>query len=150
MKKGEGYDLERNSHIDKVRFTFKSISEHQTIDKIVEFKKMSSILWNLGFGDISGDDWEDNIISNNNDLRKVLQTVVNAVYDFIDIYPHVHLLIYPLDYQRKLLYNRIFRLRWHEIEPLFSVKGFTIEENEVIEEDYTPKNLFDYFVIKPK
>jgi hypothetical protein len=150
MKKGEGYDLDRNKQVEKITFAFKSVSEQRTINKIIEFKKVSTLTWNLGFGDEKGEDWEDNVISNNNDLRKVLQTVVNAIYEFLNVYPNTSILIFPLDYQRKLLYNRIFQIRWHEIEPFFMVNGFISDDSGVSEEEYNPKKVFDYFVIKPK
>lgn len=150
MKKGEGYELDRNKEAEKITFTFKSVSEQRTINKIIEFKEISNSTWNLGFGDEKEDGWEDNVISNNDDLRKVLQTVVNAVYEFLNIYPRANILIYPLDYQRKLLYNRIFQIRWQEIEANFIVNGFIEDDIDVSFEKYNPKKVFDYFVIKLK
>ena len=62
---------------------------------------------------MKGDDWADNVVSDNNDLRKVLQTIANAVHLFFDHYPEDEIFIAPLDKQRKLLYNRIFQQKWH-------------------------------------
>ena len=108
------------------------------------------LIWNLGFGDMKGDDWEDNVISNNNDFRIVLQTVANAVHQFCDINPHQKILIRPLDYQRKLLYNRIFQQRWHEIDPIFIVKVIDMSDPSPVFENYNPRKRFDYFVIQRK
>ena len=79
MKKGEGYDLETTQSLEAVQFKFTSVGSKGTIDKIIEFSYLGQNSWNLGFGDIKGDDWEDNIISNNNDFRKVLQTTCRTI-----------------------------------------------------------------------
>lgn len=145
MKKQEGYDLSEN--IEKTQFKFKSIGKNGTIDKLIEFSFYQENIWNLGFGDIKGDDWDDNVISNNNDMRKILQTVANAVHTFLEHYPERKIFIAPLDKQRKILYNRIFQQKWKEIEPLFSVKGIRFMDGKQVFEDYKPTILFDYFII---
>ena len=145
MKKQEGYDLSEN--IEKTQFKFKSIGKNGTIDKLIEFSFYQENIWNLGFGDIKGDDWDDNVISNNNDMRKILQTVANAVHTFLEHYPERKIFIAPLDKQRKILYNRIFQQKWKGIEPLFSVKGIRFMDGKQVFEDYKPTILFDYFII---
>ena len=52
-----------------------------------------------------------------------------------------------MDYQRKILYNRIFQQKWAEIEALFTVKG---KIGKADFEDYYPQKLFDYFLITQK
>ena len=46
-------------------------------------------LYNLAFGDINMDtgDFDDKVISNNNDTKKVLATVAATVFAFMDEYP---------------------------------------------------------------
>ncbi len=102
MKREDGYALDPNYKSDVVTFKFTSIGDKREIEKIIEFSKIPNSLnrWNLGFGDVKGDDWEDDVISDNNDLRKVLQTVANGVYEFLETYPDAQLLIVPLDKQR--------------------------------------------------
>ena len=64
MKKGEGYDLETTQTFEVVQFKFTSVGSKGYINKIIEFSYIGQNSWNLGFGDIKGDDWEDNVISN--------------------------------------------------------------------------------------
>jgi hypothetical protein len=150
MKKDEGYELNADYKPEIVQFRFTSISDEKSIEKIIVFKRTAQNLWNLGFGDVQGDDWADDIITNNNDLRTVLQTVANAVYDFCDTHPNSIILIMPLEHQRKLLYNRIFKLKWHEIEPFFIVKGVMTNSESSQLETFNPRKMFDYFVIAKK
>lgn len=150
MKKGEGYDLNATLELEKVEFRFTSIGDKGSIEKIIEFQKKPQGFWNLAFGDVTGDDWEDNIITDNGDLRKVIQTVTNAVYLFLTIYPDQEIIIIPLDKQRKLLYNRIIQQRWYEIEPIFIVKAIVLDDENPKFEYYNTKKIFDFFRIKQK
>jgi hypothetical protein len=150
MKKGEGYDLNTTLELEKVEFRFTSIGDKGSIEKIIEFQKEPQGFWNLAFGDVTGDDWQDNVITDNGDLRKVIQTVTNAVYLFLTIYPDQEIIIIPLDKQRKLLYNRIIQQRWHEIEPVFIVKAIVLDDENPKFEYYNIKKIFDFFRIKQK
>lgn len=150
MKKDDGYSLNPDFKPECLRFRFKSEGDKGTIDKIIEFTYTPKRPWNLGFGDVKGDDWEDDVISNNNDFRKILQTVANAIHEFCDIYPNNEIAIIPLDEQRKLLYNRVFQQRWLEIETLFIVKAVDLKSESPAFEQYNPKRLFDLFVIMRK
>lgn len=120
------------------------------IEKIIEFHPIRNKRWNLGFGDVIGNDWTDEVISDNDDLRKIVQPVANAVYSFFESYPNQEVYIEPSDYQRKLLYNRTFQQKWHEIEPIFIVKGLILDNQNPQIENYNPKKMFDYFLLKLK
>ena len=64
---------------EKTQYIFMSVGE-KNVMKIVFITPLRDNIWNLGFGDIIGEDWVDNIISDNKDMRKILQTVANAEY----------------------------------------------------------------------
>ncbi len=96
MKKQDGYEIKESHTLKKVKFRFTSVGSKGSIKKIIEFSRFKPNRWNLGFGDVSGKDWTDDVISDNDDLRKVLQTVANAVHDFFDIYPNDEVVIIPL------------------------------------------------------
>jgi hypothetical protein len=145
MKTDKGYDMKYN--VGMTRFRFTSTGTKGNIEKIVEYTLVQKNRWNLAFGDVAEKDWTDNIISDNDDMRIVLQTVANTVHLFFEKYPDQEVFIEPLGEQRKLLYNRIFQQKWVEISTLFSVKGM-IEDADF--EDYTPRKLFGYFLITPK
>jgi hypothetical protein len=148
MRRKTGYELKENRK--KYQFRFTSVGTKGSIEKIIEFSKIQKNLWNLAFGDIIDDNFDDSIISDNDDLRKVIQTVVNAVHIFIDNHSDIDILIAPSDYQRKLLYNRIFQQKWTEIDSIFITKGVIINDFETITENYNPKEMYDYFVIRRK
>jgi hypothetical protein len=150
MKKGEGYELKTTNYTETVEFRFTSVGEKGEIKKIIEFTYLGENLWNLAFGDVKGDDWVDNVISDNNDFRLVLQTITNAVHNFFEIYSDHNVQIVPLDYQRKLLYNRVFQQRWHEIQVLFEVKAILVKDEIIEVENYTPIKIFDAFVISQR
>ena len=148
MKKQDGYELHLTKKDKIVQFKFTSEGSKGSIEKVVEFSPLTKMRWNLGFGDIIGDDWSDTVITDNDDLRIVIQTVANAVYTFFESFPDHEVYIEPLDYQRKLLYNRTFQQKWHEIEPIFIVKGIILNSLNPQSESYNPKKLFDLFVLK--
>jgi hypothetical protein len=150
MKKGEGYELKTTNYTESVEFRFTSVGEKGEIKKIIEFTYLGENLWNLAFGDVKGDDWVDNVISDNKDFRKILQTVTNAVHQFFVIYPKHEIQIIPLDYQRKLLYNRVFQQRWQEIYAIFVVEVILIIDDIPIYLEYDSTKIFDEFVISLK
>jgi hypothetical protein len=150
MKKQDGYELNVNFKAQKVAFRFTSKGSKGSIKKIIEFAYMQDHYWNLGFGDVKGNDWDDDVISNNNDLRKVLQTVANAIHLFFDLYPDQNVLILPLDNRRTLLYNRIFQQKWKEIEPIFTVKAGALSDPLSKFENYNSTKLYNIFSICPK
>ena len=145
MKKDKGYYLRYN--IEMSRFRFTSTGPKGNIEKVVEYTRFQKNRWNLAFGDVKDNDWIDNIVSDNNDMRIVLQTVVNTIHLFFEKHPDQQVYIEPLDEKRKILYNRIFRQKWIEINALFSVKGII---NNADFEDYNPQKVFDCFLIMQK
>ena len=150
MKKREAYDLAFSP--DRSTFLFESTGPKGRVQKIIEFGSLPNDRWNLGFGDIAGDDWHDHIITDNKDMRKVLQTVANAIHLFTERYPGRKVHIQPLDRQRKLLYNRIFQQKWDEISDVFSVHGIRLTEEgaEGALEYYDPLLMYDVFVLTRK
>ncbi|MFW0714297.1 DUF6934 family protein [Pedobacter sp. N23S346] len=102
-------------------YQFTSEGVKGSVEKIVQYSKLTipgvGIVYNLGFGDLSEDgNISDITNSNNGDMEKVLATVANTVYDFIENYPnqlvfaHGSTTIRTKLYQRKLIvifvYNR--------------------------------------------
>lgn len=72
-------------------------------------------------GIITESGFSDEIISNNADIYKVINTVASAVYQFFQEYPNRIVRIAPVDDKRKKLYNAVFQRRIHEIELNFDV-----------------------------
>lgn len=150
MKKPDGYELNKSQTLKKIKFSFTSVGNKGDIKKIIEFRRLKQNRWNLAFGDVKGKSWTDNVVSDNDDLRKVLQTVANAVHVFFELYPKHEVVIIPLDRQRKLLYNRIFQQKWAEIDPIFIIKAIILEDANPRFEAYNPLKIYDYFILKLK
>lgn len=73
-------------------YQFTSEGINGSIQKIVQYSKLTvpgiGVVYNLGFGDlIENGDVSDTANSNNGDMEKVLSTVANTVYDFLEHYP---------------------------------------------------------------
>ena len=70
-------------------FFFESIGSQGKIIKAVVFEMNKFGKWNLGFGDMTDDYRVDSkVISNNQDVFKVISTVAKIAYTFMDIYPN--------------------------------------------------------------
>ena len=127
-------------------FSFVSEGLQGQIIKIVQFILDEDNLWNLGFGDWHKGKIDDQVMSNNNDVSKVINTVGKIVYDFFEHYPDRIVSIKPVDEKRKRLYNYVFQRHIIEIEPNFDVIGFIDNKSEV----YSAIKNYDSFEIKLK
>lgn len=144
MKKREGYDYSANE--DRTRYDFFSTGPKGVIVKVVEFADLK-FAYNLAFGDlIHGKDFDDANISDNGDMRKVLQTVVNIIHQFCEENPGQKIYIEPVDKHRKALYNRIFKEKQEEIASFFIVTGISL--NKLSKESYSPIKTYDAFLIE--
>lgn len=128
-------------------FKFESTGKKGSITKVVMFYHEFGDTWSLGFGDQRDDlDFDDRVITNNHDLQKVIQTVANTVYDFLEVHPGSNILIEGVDARRKSLYNSIFKRKWEEIRTRFTV--FAVKDGNL--QSYSPKNDYDLFVVSKK
>ena len=128
---------------EKTHYIFASVGVKGSVLKIVQFSSTGDNVWNLGFGDLNNGFIDDSIVTNNQDVRKVIQTVAKIAMDFLVQYPNSTLEIKPVDEKRKRLYNGIFLKYLKDIEPLFNVLG-TVEGKE---ETYSPLKFYDTFKI---
>jgi hypothetical protein len=144
--KGQGYDFVLTA-ADYV-FEFQSQGNQGTIVKVVWFERLSENSWNLAFGDKQADSalLDDLSVSNNGDLRMVMQTVANIALEFMSAQPGKLLFIQPIDERRKSLYNYIFSKKWPEIREKYQVFG--ISGNYF--DNYQPEKVYDLFVLSLK
>jgi hypothetical protein len=133
---------------DKLLFRFVSTGSAGNIVKLVRYEAMPTGLWNLGFGDANEDesDFDDSIVTNNNDMRKVLQTVFKTILLFTDAYPNRKIYIEPVDKRRKLLYNRAFYETHEDVASIFLI--LAVAEGMSGAEKYDPQKEYDAFVLK--
>ena len=130
----------------KTRFIFESEGKQGKIIKIIQFTQLESNEWNLGFGDLKDGNIDDLIISNNEDVFKVIKTVAKVVTIFFQEYPQSRFIIKPIDDKRKKLYNSIFRRHFKDIILDFNILGI-VENNK---EAYSPQKNYDNFEITLK
>ena len=74
---------------NKTHYVFQSEGDNGKITKMVVFTNLGKRLWNLGFGDLDGFDIDDSVISNNNDIVKVIGTVTKIAYEFSERFREV-------------------------------------------------------------
>ncbi len=85
----ERYELKAGSSL--TTFEFLSEGPKGKIIKVIQFQQMNlPNLYNLALGDknLSTDDVDDKVVTDNNDSEKVLATVVAAVYAFAGQHPN--------------------------------------------------------------
>lgn len=123
------------------RFLFVSEGSKGKILKAISFDRLSNGKWNLGFGDLKNGQIDDEVISNNQDIAKVLGAVAKAAFEFSEKYPERNIVIYPVDAKRKRLYNLVFQRRLPEITTVFEVLGEIAGRLK----PYNPKKTYDSF-----
>jgi hypothetical protein len=124
-------------------FFFESEGPQGKIPKVVAFRDYGNNIWNIGFGDLRRGKIQDSVVSNNQDLVRVMNTVAQTIRVFLETHPAAILQIRPVDERRKRLYNGIFQRRFAEIDKKFRVVGI----REGITELYSPKQFYDKFEI---
>ena len=125
-------------------YIFKSQSEKRIINKVVVFQLEKKNTYNLAFGDEGKKGRIDvHVVSNNNDLVKVISTVAFIVHDFFGHYPNAKISIKGVDERRLKLYNVIFKRYHGDVIQKFEVNGF----RDGKEEKYNPNESYDKFEI---
>jgi hypothetical protein len=123
-------------------FEFKSIGPKGTIKKVVQYSEMSVVgYYNLAFGDYDEtiNDIDDEVITNNNDARKVLSTVVSTVYAFTGKYPDAKVFATGSSEARTRLYRMGISNNLDELKTDFQVFGMNhdgVLEEFIVGEDY--------------
>jgi hypothetical protein len=108
---------------NQTKFGFISSGPKGVFQKVVMFDRLSNGKWNLAFGDFKNGYVDDEVVTNNNDITKVLGTVAKAVYIFSERYPNRKIIIQPVDERRKRLYNTIFNRHFDTISLTFDIFG---------------------------
>ena len=133
---------------NQTQYFFQSEGSKGKILKIVFFTHIIDDLWNLGFGDvdIKSGDIDGSIVTNNQDVAKVIGTVAKITHAFFADFPERSIEIKPIDERRGRLYNYVFQKHFKDIYPSFDVLG-PINRTE---EPYNPNSFYDSFKLKVK
>ncbi len=139
------YSLRQND--DATQFVFFSEGRKGRIMKAVIISPYDGNRWNLAFGDVQPDgEINDSVLTNNQDIARVIGTVAQAALLFSGKYPERTLVIFPVDEKRRWLYNLVFRRRLMEIRSFFEIRG----KRGHLWEDYKPTMNYDAFEIVRK
>jgi hypothetical protein len=127
-------------------FMFVSEGIKGTILKFVEFTPLTNDDWNLGFGDFKNGEIDDIVMTNNQDVIKVIRTVAQITIEFFKKYPHAIVVIKPVDEKRKKLYNIVFQRHFAEIDALFDIIAYLGIRKEI----YHVETIYDSFELSLK
>jgi len=134
---------------DRLTFGFESISQEKTIKKLIEFRLLdtSSELYNLALMDIlSNGEVSDMIVSNNQDMSKVLATVFQSIRLFFKEKPNAKVLIQGSTPSRTRLYQIAIGKYYAELEPIYNIWGFRGTDIQRFELGYN----FEGFIVSTK
>lgn len=120
------YDL--NPRAGNFYYEFYSEGPKGRIRKLIQFHLVQDspdVVYNLGFGDWVDEmgDVDDLAISNNNDRKKVLSTVAQAVLIFTRKHKNAFIVAKGSTPSRTRLYQMGIAEFYDDIEPLFYVSG---------------------------
>jgi hypothetical protein len=91
----ESYDYLTSKN--KEQYFFESIGEQGSIIKVVLITHIEDDLWNLGFGDLNQGKIDDSVVSNNQDIVKIMGTIAKIVYEYSKEFPYRRIKINPID-----------------------------------------------------
>ena len=121
----EKYDVE----IGKTSMIFEFVSEGPKgfIRKRIEYrvtKRKNIFILSFGDLDVETDDFDDEVISDNNDSMKVLSTVASTIYIFTEKYPEAIIYAEGSNTARTRLYRIGISKNLEELKKEFDVFGF--------------------------
>ena len=131
---------------DNLFWGFRSEGIKGIIPKIVFFTLTKEGKWNLAFGDWKNNDVDDKVMSNNQDIVRVIGTVAKITDAFFDYYPDAIVVIKPVDEKRKRLYNIVFQRHYAFMKDKFQIDGLKNDLPEL----YSPKETYDIFELSLK
>jgi methyltransferase-like protein len=131
---------------DTLFFGFISTGINGEIFKVVMFTPTRNGKWNLGFGDWKNSDIDDKVMTNNQDVVKVIGTVAKITYSFFEKYPNACIIVKPVDEKRKKLYNIVFQRHYEVITTDFQIFAIKGRRKEI----YSPKKMYDRFELTLK
>ncbi len=146
--RNERYELE----ISEASMTFEFVSKGSKgfIRKRVVFQEstIQKNIYNLAFGDIdlNTNDFDDLVITNNQDTEKVLSTVAAAVFVFMDEYDNARIYAKGSTPSRTRLYRIGISNNLEELKKMFDVYGLL--DNEWVA--YQKNENYSAFLIQRK
>lgn len=143
----ETYQLEIDDSL--MIFEFTSEGPKGLIKKRVQYQNIGNDIYNLAFGDvdIKTDEFDDKIVSNNSDTKKVLATVAATINIFVDINPKARIYAKGSTFARTRLYRIGISNNLEEINKRFEIYGMIEGKGWVF---YEKNNDYSAFIMKLK
>ena len=133
---------------DALVYEFESVSSEKIIKKIVIYEPLDDDLYHFGFGDLTEQgDIDYKVQSKNQDMDKVLMTVVKTMFLFFEKYPDKQLVFGGSTELRSRLYRKIIAKFIENIELYFEVQGFM---NDGEQESFQKNRDYYAFLISQK
>jgi hypothetical protein len=137
------------SSTDGLRFEFESTSSKKQIRKVVEFTPLpqNPTIYNLGFRDLKADGTiDDLIVSNNEDMEKVLATVIQTIFQFFELNSKDIILILGSTASRTRLYQIVIAKNIDKMNGTLQIRG--IRNGEI--EEFVKGMNYEGFLINLK
>ena len=112
---------------DYKSFVFISEGRHGQLFKLVRFDELKerANTFNLALGTVSSNGVVDYLgTSNNGDRNKILATVAQITFLFLERYPDKCVYLTGSDQRRTLLYHRAISYGYSELVQLFNIYGY--------------------------
>jgi hypothetical protein len=131
---------------DNDYYIFESIGQNSSIFKVVIFSKIKNNLYNLGFGDYDSQTKaiDDQIISDNGDMIKVLATVIDIALKFLSENPMIYVNIEGSSSLRTQLYQRILNRYYEDLIDSYEIYGFKDGDYQ----DFQKNTSYESFLIR--
>lgn len=139
----EFYDYS-SYNLGKLYF-FQSLGLKGKIVKVVKFSLIAPDRYNLGLADFEKGKLQDEVVSNNFDVRKVLSTVAEIIKHFTLENPQRTVVILATESRRAKIYNAVFNRREAEINQDFLIFGINEDDSE---EPYDSRKSYKGFIVK--
>jgi hypothetical protein len=140
----EGFEsYEYKAHISFLRYNFSSEGPNGRISKMVKFTLIAKDNYQISFGDLNTatDQINDQSVSNNSDMAKVIFTVAKIIYEFTGLFPEAKLFFIGSTRSRTRLYQMMINKHKHLIQGFFEIVGCQNGRDET----FNSKNNYDSF-----
>lgn len=125
----KGYNVIRKT---TTRYEFVSIGPKGQIKKRIEFTPLKKRnYYNIGFGDVlQNGQVSDTVYSNNQDIVKVLSTVIEVIKDFLKQHPSAKVFLTGSTADRTNFYVRILKRYYEDFSKYFIITALVQDENK--------------------
>ncbi|QRR02106.1 DUF6934 family protein [Dyadobacter sandarakinus] len=131
----------------KTRFCFESVGKGKTVQKLVVYTLLTKDppLYNLALGDSEdGNDFDDEVITNNGDMPKVIATVIRTLLKMLAKHQNASVYLAGNSRAKTRLYRIIINRKLAELKKYYEIYGVEDLEPEI----YIPGKEYRAFIIK--